>query len=105
MKLTKLKTDYTKIQKKYRKTKQQIDKNNKGPKANSQPNSLNSSFKSDIGGGGGVSAAIVDDQHQQIISLKSQLNEHKLKEMQLFHEKENLSTNYEHLNKINSVST
>ena len=89
-----------KVQKKYRKSKNQIDKTNKGPKTNSQPNSLNSSFKSD---NGGVSATIVDDQHHQIISLKTQLNEHKLKEMQLFHEKENLINNCEHLNKLNDV--
>jgi hypothetical protein len=110
-KLTKLKGEYIKVQKKYRKYKNQSTTgantvNDKRPKPASQANSLNSSFRSDLGANSGPnSGPMIDiDQQQMIIDLKTQLNEHKLKEMQLYHEKENLMLNIENLNQINEVS-
>ncbi len=94
------------MQKKYRHLKNQNGKNGKGSKTSSQPSSLNSSFRSDIAMGGGVlGEKAFDDQQQQMMNLKAQLNEHKLKELQLIHEKENLFNNCENLNKLNDVWT
>jgi hypothetical protein len=40
----------------------------------------------------------------EIITLRSQLNDHKLKEMELYHDKENLQKQLDHYKDANLVS-
>ena len=112
LKLNKTKTEYIRMQKKYKKSKGNNSGNNNNNNNNrrsdrigtprSGVNSLNSS----------LSEIMIDqmETHQkqkyehEILTLKSQLNEHKLKEMELYHEKENILKQLENYKDANLVS-